>query len=265
MPTISANGINFNYQIDGPDGAPWLTFSNSLATNLTMWDEQAVIYSEDWRVLRYDQRGHGSTEATPPPYSFDILVQDVIALWDAIGVKRSVFCGLSMGGTTGLGLAIDHGKRLTAFIGCDLPHHSPPEFVQAWNDRKAIAQKEGMAGMAAPTVNRWCTNNFVNNPENKNNVDKLLNMINSTKLDGFLGCAGAIQTINYQERIGQINVPTLFMAGAEDSAAGPKLMEPLLKLLPNTEMHIVPNAGHIVNMENSENFNQTLKKFLNSL
>ena len=97
MPTVTANGISFNYEVEGPDGAPWITFSNSLATNVTMWDGQTALLSDNWRVLRYDQRGHGKTAVTAPPYSFDQLGDDVIALWDELGVKRSVFCGLSMG------------------------------------------------------------------------------------------------------------------------------------------------------------------------
>tara|TARA_Y100001936_G_C16093335_1_gene688830 strand:+ start:6141 stop:6938 length:798 start_codon:yes stop_codon:yes gene_type:complete len=265
MPTISANGINFNYQIDGPEGAPWITFSNSLATNLTMWDEQTALLSNDWRILRYDQRGHGGTDATTPPYTFDLLVQDLVALWDALGVKRSVLCGLSMGGTTGLGVAIDHDDRLAAYIGCDLPHHSPEEFVNAWNQRQAMAKENGMEGMAEPTTTRWFTEEFRTDPANKAAMDKMLGMISSTKLDGFLGCSGALQTIDYHGRLDRIKVPTLFISGAEDSAAGPELMAPLLDMVAGTEMHVVPNAGHIANIENSADFNAALTGFLNSL
>ena len=265
MPIVAANGINFNYQIDGPDGAPWITFSNSLATDLTMWDEQTALLSNDWRVLRYDQRGHGGTDATKPPYTFDLLVQDLISLWDVLGVKRSVLCGLSMGGTTGLGIGIDHDERLTAYIGCDLPHHSPDGFIQAWNERQAMAKEGGMEGMAQPTATRWFTDKFANDPQNAVTMKKITNMISSTKLDGFLGCSGALKTINYHGRIEKIKSPTLFISGAEDPAAGPHEMAPLLDMLPGTKMHVVPDAGHIANMENADNFNSALTGFLNSL
>ena len=105
---VAANGINFNYRIDGQDGLPWLMFSNSLATDLTMWDEQAAYFSPKFRVLRYDQRGHGMTEAPAGRYSFDILIQDAVALMDALGIKQTHFCGLSMGGATAMGLAQRH-------------------------------------------------------------------------------------------------------------------------------------------------------------
>src|SRR4029079_14990045 len=99
---VQANGISINYQIDGPEGAPWLIFSNSLITNLSMWDDQAAEFRDNFRVLRYDQRGHGGTDAPAGKYSFNMLTKDVIALMDELRIKRAHFCGLSMGGMTAL-------------------------------------------------------------------------------------------------------------------------------------------------------------------
>src|SRR5438874_1128121 len=101
---VNANGIAFNCRIDGPDGAPWLVFSNSLATNLSLWDEQVVELEGSFRILRYDQRGHGGTQALSGPYSFDLLINDAVALLDALGITRASFVGISMGGVTALGL-----------------------------------------------------------------------------------------------------------------------------------------------------------------
>ena len=265
MPTVTANGISFNYRIDGPEGAPWITFGNSLATNLSMWDEQAALLSSDWRVLRYDQRGHGGTEATEPPYSFEMLAADVVALWDALGVKRSAFCGLSMGGTTGVGLAIDHSDRLSAFVGCDLRYESASEFRKAWDDRIAMARATGMDGMAMPTATRWFTAAFVNDPANRPVIDKICAMVRTTSLDGFIGCANALQNIAYADRLGRINVPTLFICGEHDPAANPAYMGPMAEAVAGARLHVVPNAGHISNMENPPSFNEGLTEFLGSL
>jgi len=98
----TVNGISINFEIDGPEGAPWLVFSNSLLTNLSMWDDQVAELKQSYRCLRYDQRGHGGTQATEGHYSFDLLVADIIALLDMLGIKRAHFCGLSMGGMTAL-------------------------------------------------------------------------------------------------------------------------------------------------------------------
>jgi len=265
MPSVTANGIGFNYVIDGPEGAPWITFSNSLATNVTMWDDQAALLSSDWRVLRYDQRGHGGTEVTAPPYSFGMLVKDVVALWDALGVRRSVFCGLSMGGTTGVGLAIGHADRLSAFVGCDLRYESAPDFSKAWDDRIAMARDKGMAGMAVPTTGRWFTAAFANDPANVATMDKINGMVAATPLDGFIGCANALQSITYAGRLGRINVPTLFICGEHDPAANAAYMGPMKEAVAGSELVVVPDAGHISNMENPAAFNAGLSDFLGKL
>ena len=265
MPTVSANGIAFNYVVEGPEGAPWVTFSNSLATNITMWDDQAALLSDEWRVLRYDQRGHGGTEVTAPPYSFDLLVEDVVGLWDALGVRRSVFCGLSMGGTTGVGLAIDHADRLSAFVGCDLRYESAPDFSKAWDDRIAMARDRGMPGMAEPTTGRWFTAAFAGNPANKATMDKINGMVASTPLDGFIGCANALQNIGYADRLNRINVPTLFICGEHDPAANASYMGPMKEAVAGSELVVVPDAGHISNMENPPAFNAGLTDFLGKL
>ena len=117
---IDANGISINYQIDGPEGAPWLILSNSLATDLTMWDEQARGLGRAFRVLRYDQRGHGGSDAPAGRYPFDTLLDDALALMDALGIAKAHFAGLSMGGATALGLA---ERRPTASSASSSPIH----------------------------------------------------------------------------------------------------------------------------------------------
>ncbi len=263
MPKVTANGISFNYRIDGPDGAPWITFSNSLATNIAMWDAQAALLSSDWRVLRYDQRGHGGTEAAAPPYGFDLLGDDVIALWDELGVKRSAFCGLSMGGTTGLGLAIDHEDRLVAYIGCDCRCDSPPDFAALWDERIAAARTGGMDGMAQPTVSRWFTETFL--AAHDEVIEKVRSMIRTTSLNGFIGCSNALQNIDYRDRLERIRVPTLFMCGEHDPAANPDYIRPMREAVPGAELVVIPDAGHISNMENPEFFNRGLTDFLTRL
>src|ERR1700716_1115723 len=139
---INANGLNIHYQIDGPEGAPWLLFSNSLATNLSMWDEQAAELKKSFRVLRYDQRGHGGTQATDGRYKFDQLAADVIALFDALSIKRAHVAGISMGGMTVLALAQQYPDRVDRLIPCDCGPASSPASSQQWEERIAIAEKQ---------------------------------------------------------------------------------------------------------------------------
>src|SRR5262252_9073538 len=131
---IKANGISINYQVAGPDGAPWLVLSNSLATNLAMWDDQARELGRAFRVLRYDQRGHGGTDAPAGRYTFELLIADALGLMDALGIKKAHFAGLSMGGATALGFAQQHPDRLDRIIVCDSPCMSTPQSTQQWEE-----------------------------------------------------------------------------------------------------------------------------------
>ena len=151
---IKANGITINYQVDGPEGAPWIVFSNSLATSIAMWDEQAAALKSSFRVLRYDQRGHGGTEVPAGRYAFDTLLDDALGLLDALGIAKAHFAGLSMGGATALGLAERHPDRLDRVIVCDSPCQSTPQLSQQWEERIAVAQKQGIEALVEPTVGR---------------------------------------------------------------------------------------------------------------
>ena len=127
---IRANDIDFHYMVDGPEGAPWVVFSNSLATTVAMWDEQAAALKGKYRVLRYDQRGHGKTEAMAGVYTFDLLMADAIALMDGLHIEHANFCGLSMGGATALGLAQRHPETFRRTLSTLNPaalHHQGEE------------------------------------------------------------------------------------------------------------------------------------------
>lgn len=263
MPSIEANGIRFNYVVNGSVGAPWITLSNSLATNVTMWDEQVELLAGAWRVLRYDQRGHGATEVSAPPYHFTQLAADVVALWDELEIETSVYCGLSMGGTTGLGLALDHPARLRALVGCDCRCDSPPGFREAWDDRIAHARTHGMAGMAEPTVDRWFTDAFRGTrPEV---IERVKAMIRSTPLDGFIGCSNALQEIPFRDRLSRIEMPTLLLCGEHDPAANPDYCRGMHESMPGSRFEVIEHAGHISNLENAPRFNAVLGEFLSTL
>ena len=262
MARIAANGIAFNYRVDGREGASWITFSNSLATNLSLWDAQVALLERDYRILRYDQRGHGDTVASTPPYSFGLLVADVIALWDALGVARSTFVGLSLGGTTGLGLAIGHGGRLDGLVACDCRCDSPPGFREAWDGRIAVVNEQGMAALADPTVERWFTEDFQSTRPDR--IEWIREMIRTTSADGFIGCSNALQNIEYRDGLGGITTPTLFISGAQDGAATPAYMKPMQEAVPGATYALLDPAGHISNVENPDRFNQALGDFLNA-
>lgn len=255
---VTLNGINFHYQVEGREGAPWLVFSNSLTTDLGMWDGEVDKLKERYRILRYDTRGHGRTEASEAPYSFDLLVSDVIALMDAVGVERAHYVGLSLGGMTGLGVAIEHGDRLLSLAACDSRAFAEPAWAGLWNGRIEVARAGGMAALVEPTIARWFTEAFQKEPGNAATLDKVRAMIGATAVEGYVGCALALQQLDYLPRLGEISVPALFMTGASDQSTPPAASQEMHAAVPGSTCVIVDPASHISNMENPAQFDAAL-------
>jgi 3-oxoadipate enol-lactonase len=256
---IEANGITINYRIDGPEGAPWIVLSNSLATSLAMWDEQAAVLQNSYRVLRYDQRGHGGTDAPAGRYAFDTLLADVLALIDALGIEKTHFAGLSMGGATALGLVERHPERFDRVIVCDSPCQSTPQSSQQWEERIATAQKQGIAALVEPTIARWFAPETV--AANPPHLDKVRAMIRSTPVDGFIGCAAALADHDYASAVAGVKRPVLFVVGEKDGAA-PAAMRKLHERLDGSRCVELAGAGHISNMDQPAEFNRAIGDFL---
>ena len=256
---IHANGIAINYRIDGQEGAPWLVFSNSLATSIAMWDEQAAALKNSFRVLRYDQRGHGGTDAPPGRYLFDTLLADALGLLDALSIKKTHFAGLSMGGATALGLAERHPDRFDRVIVCDSPCRSTPQSSQQWEDRIAVASKDGIDALVEPTIARWFpTETVANNPPH---VDRVRAMIRATPVDGFIGCAAALAAHDYASAIAAVRRPVLFIVGEKDGAT-PAAMRKLDEQLSGSRFVELVGAGHISNMDRPTEFTHAVRDFL---
>jgi 3-oxoadipate enol-lactonase len=250
-----ANGITINYQIDGPDDAPCLVLSNSLATTIAMWDEQAAALKDKFRVLRYDQRGHGASDAPAGRYPFDTL----LGLLDALSIKKAHFAGLSMGGATALGLAEKHADRFGRIVVCDSPCQSTPASSQQWEERIVVAQEKGMAALVEPTVSRWFPAETV--AKNPPHLDKVRGMIRGTPVNGFIGCAAALAAHDYASAVTTVKCPVLFMVGEKDGAT-PTAMRKLNEKLPGSHFVELPGAGHISNMDRPAEFTRAIREFL---
>ena len=257
---IKANGIAINYAVDGASG-PWLVLSNSLATDLSMWDEQARVLSSSFRVLRYDQRGHGKTEPTQGRYTFELLMADVLALMDALSIARANFCGLSMGGATALGLAERHPDRIERAIVADSGCASTPQSAAQWEERIAIAEKDGMVPLVEPTVARWFPGDVM--AKNPPYLDKVRAMIRATPVAGFIGCAAALADHDFRSAVAATKPPVLFLAGEKDAGgAVATAMKGLHAALPSSRYVELPGAGHISNLDDPAGFTRALTDFL---
>lgn len=250
---IKSNGVNFNYRVDGPDGAPWVVLSHSLATDLTMWDELTAALAPRYRVLRYDMRGHGGTEAVPGEYTLEMLVGDVVGLMDTLKIDKAHYCGLSIGGMIGEGLALDHSQRIKSASICDAPHTATPPFSQAWHDRIAQVRQGGIESIVESTVARWSSEGLAE--RRPDIIARLKKMIRSTSVVGYCGCAAAIARLNYGPRLAQIGLPVQFITGAEDHGAPPENAREMHRRVAGSRFVEIEKAGHISNVEQPQAFN----------
>jgi 3-oxoadipate enol-lactonase len=256
---IKANGITINCEVDGADGAPWLVLSNSLATDVSMWDEQAADLRRSFRVLRYDQRGHGGTDAPAGRYTFDLLIADVLALFDALSIRRAHFGGLSMGGATALGLALRHPDRIDRAIICDSGCASTPATSQQWEERSAAARQGGMEAMVESTIARWFPPETVK--ANPPHLDKVRAMIRATPVEGFIGCAAALADHDFRSAVATVTRPLLFIVGEKDGTT-PAAMRQMHEQVPRSGFVELPGAGHISNMDQPARFTKAIVEFL---
>lgn len=260
---IEANGISLNYRIDGPQDAPWLMLSNSLATNLSMWDGQVAALAEDYRVLRYDQRGHGASEVTVGDYDFDMLADDAAALMQALGIGQCHFLGLSMGGMTAMGLGLNHPERLRSLIVCNSRADANQAFRDVFDGRILLALEQGMAPLVKPTVERWFTEAL--RAAAPAFLEDVREMVRTTPPQGYAGCARAVQGIDYMGRLAAIDKPVLFIAGAEDIATPPDGMRAMHAAIAGSEYVELSPASHLSNLEQPEAFTAAARKFLAAL
>lgn len=257
----NVNGIEVRYEIDGRNFGPWVTFVTGIANDVTMWDGQISALARDFRILRYDLRGHGQTQATPGDYSFPMLMNDLVGLWDALKIERTSLVGLGLGGVVSIGVAVHHAKRIEKLMPCCCRAVMTPDFAAMWPKFVAVVEEHGMEGMVEPTVRRWFTDDFkAAHPEV---LDKVRHMIRRTNPLGYYGCIAAFLTLDFSAGLNNIAAPTLFVSGADDHLGGPpEIMAGLAAAVPNGTHVSVPHAAHIANIQNPDGFNAVLADFL---
>ncbi len=257
MQDITIDGISFRVSLEGREDAPVLMLSNSLSSNLTMWDPQMPEFLKHFRVLRYDHRGHGKTDAPPGPYSFARLAQDAVDILDAFGIAKAHWCGLSMGGMTGMRLLTHHSERIErAVLANTGARMGPPDM---WTTRIETARSGGMAALADPTIERWFTTGFrERDPET---IAKVREMILTTPVEGYIGCCGAIRDMDQTETIRGVRNPTLVIIGAHDPATTPEAGEYIRATIPGAK-GVTLDAAHLSNLEQPEEFTRAVVDFL---
>ncbi|MGX9556399.1 3-oxoadipate enol-lactonase [Pseudomonas sp. CFBP 5750] len=211
---------DLNYRFDGPQDAPVLVLSNSLGTDLHMWDEQVAAFSEHFRVLRFDTRGHGQSLVTEGPYSIEQLGRDVLAMLDQLNLDKVHFCGLSMGGLIGQWLGINAGERLLKLVVCNTAAKIGDP--SGWNPRIETVLRDGKAAMVAlrdASIARWFTPDFAE--AQPATAKKITDMLAATSPQGYAANCAAVRDADFREQLSSIRVPLLVIAGTEDAVTPP--------------------------------------------
>lgn len=257
MPTIDCNGTRLHYQVDGVEGAPWLVLSNSLGTTLEMWRPQMEELAKRFRVLRYDTRGHGESGAPAGPYSVAQLGNDVIALLDALKIERAHFCGLSMGGMTGMWLGVHAPRRIDRLVLCNTSALIGPADV--WNARIAKVDAEGMDSIVPAVIDRWFTPAYQQRAPQE--VAVVRDMLANTPASGYTANCAAVRDMDQRADVAKIQAPTLVIAGTHDLATPAKDGKAVADSIPGAR-YVEFDAAHLSNWEQAGNFTRTLVDFL---
>lgn len=258
MAKIRANGIEVHYEVRGE--GPWLVLSHSLACDLTMWDEQVGALSRNFRVLRYDTRGHGRSDASPAPYTLELLADDLKALLDGLQIRRAHFAGLSMGGMIGQTFALRHPEVLQTLILCDTTSAYPPSVVPVWAERTRAARRQGMAALVDSTLARWFTAPF--RKSRPDVMQRFAALISGTPVEGYVGCSDALVRIDVTARLATLRLPALVIVGEHDPGTPPAMAQAIHQHLPGSELALIRGAAHISNVEQPEEFNRLVLDFL---
>ncbi len=258
MPLIEAGGLRQYYRLDGPDDRPVLIFSHSLGCDHTLWDAQAAALLPHFRVLRYDTRGHGATDAPSGDYSIELLARDALALADALTIQQFAWCGLSLGGMIGQWLGAHAAHRLTALVLANTsPRFPDPSLMEG---RRRTALESGMAALEPAVMSRFFQpGRLAANPPV---VAAIRRVLLATNPVGYAGCCAAVRDMDQRPLLSAISTPTLIIVGDRDvSTPWQGHGEILAQSIAQPQVHRLPTA-HLSNLEAPRAFTAALARFL---
>lgn len=257
MPMVHAGDFKINVEVSGRDDAPVLMLSNSLGTDLHMWDDQAKAFAEHFRLVRYDHGGHGRSIGPQEPYTMEMLGKHVVAILDDLKIRKANWCGLSMGGMIGMWLGANASDRFDKLVlsntGAYYADKTP------WNDRMNFVEQNGLRAMAGPNMERWFTKDFrEREPET---MKRMTEMLVATPVHAYLGCSAAVRDMDHRPLLPKISLPTLVIAGKQDPATTPAMAEDLVRNIPGSKLATV-DAAHISNVEQPKVYAEIVLNFL---
>lgn len=258
MPDIKVDdGCIIHAELEGPQSAPVLMLSNSLGTDLHMWDEQSAPLTRHFRLLRYDRRGHGKSGAPRGPYTMERLGRDALGVLDGLGIQKVNWCGLSMGGMVGMWLGANAANRIERLILSNTAAHFPDP--TAWDARIKAVREVGLPGIVDANMERWFTKGF--RERAPQTIAKMREMFVGTNVEGYVGCGEAIRDMDHRPLLPRIAAPTLVIAGRHDPATTLEAGEYIKDHVPAARIAIL-EAAHISNLEQPQVYADTVLGFL---
>lgn len=246
------------YRLDGVPELPLLVLSNSIGTDLHMWDGQMPALTEHFRVLRYDARGHGASSLPPGPYSLERLSEDVLELLDALRVQRVHFVGLSLGGIVGQWLAVNAAERIERLVLANTSAWFGPR--DQWDARIAdVLEAEDMQGTAKMFLGNWFPASWLE--PLRSEVEPFRTTLLASNRHGLAGSYAAVQGTDLRSALDSIRTPTLVIAGQFDTVTAVSHSELIADAIPGARLLTLP-AVHLSNVEFPREFEGAVLEFL---
>ena len=254
---VTTNGAALHCQIDGPADGPVIVFSNSLGTDFRIWDAVVADLAQNYRVLRYDKRGHGLSDDPDSGWAMGELVGDVAALMDHFGLKDAAFVGLSVGGLIAQGLAAERPDLVRLMVLADTAARIGNDDM--WNDRIAQVNADGLGAMADGILERWFAPDFHSDA----NFAMWRNMLVRTTDQGYARVSAAIRDTDLKVSTSRLTLPTLAIVGDRDGATPPDLVRETAELIDGALFEVIRGAGHLPCVEKPDVFTALLRGFFN--
>jgi 3-oxoadipate enol-lactonase len=257
MPFAQIDDVHLHYRTAGDPANPCVVFSNSLGTDLRMWDAQAAALANRFYIVRYDTRGHGQSARGSAPVTIARLGQDVVGLLNLLGIRRAHFCGISMGGLTGQWLGAHAPARIGRLVLANTAARIGT--AEGWSARAALVRGEGMGAVADGAAARWFTPAFIE--RERHTVSLMIGALREQDAEGYAACCDALAEADLRGALGSIAAPTLSIAGEFDPVTTVADGEALAAGIRGAQLASVP-ASHISNIEAEQAFTSVLLRFL---
>jgi len=244
--------MKLGYRVDGRDGAPAHVLSPSLGTTLSLWERQLDALARDFRVIRHDHPGHGISPGPSEQVTVETIAEGVLGILDELGVPQASFTGISLGGMVGMWLGANAPERIDRLVltatGASLGTPS------TYAERAALVRAEGTAAVVAGARERWFTAGFGDSAE----ADRILAELADVSDEGYAACCEAVGAFDFHDDLHRVAAPTLVVVGVEDPVVTPETVDTLVHGIPDTRLVSIPNAAHLVNVEQPEAFTPAL-------